>query len=252
MAVRGGKHAPEVPPAPNAIMCRMESGMTYNGGWAQFYYKGQFCAKFWDVPIGFEFPSKTTRFLGWKMWLQGKSVMHEGTMKNIKPFRLLEGKFLPNKRLSTDLFANWHPIFRKMQEAPGFSYPASSASVDDEFVRSSYELCTNHLRETVSYIWKKATNEGRLNGYTLGTWCKYVSRNQVEKYGTAEDIAHLPPPTARNKKDSKKRGGWSIEKRGVRLVATQTRKKPRNGNDAEIEAQADELMDALGIDMHRL
>ena len=61
-------------------------------------------------------------------------------------------------------------------------------------------------------------------------------------------MAHLPPPTACNKKDSKKRGGWSIEKRGVRLVATQTRKKPRNGNDAEIEAQADELMDALGID----
>jgi hypothetical protein len=62
-------------------------------------------------------------------------------------------------------------------------------------------------------------------------------------------MAHLPPPTARNKKDSKNRGGWSIEKRGVRLVvvATQTRKKPRNGNDAEIEAQTDELMDALGI-----
>ena len=158
----------------------MESGVTSNGGWAQFYYKGQFCAKFWNVPIGFEFPSKTTLFLGWKMWLQGKSVMHEGTMKNIKPLRLLDGKFLPNKRLSTDLFTNWNPIFRKMEEAPGFSYPASSASVDDEFVRSSYELCTNHLRETVSYIWKKATDEGRLNGYTLGTWCKYVSRNQVE------------------------------------------------------------------------
>jgi hypothetical protein len=61
-------------------------------------------------------------------------------------------------------------------------------------------------------------------------------------------MVHLPPPTARNKKDSKKRGGWSIEKRGVRLVATQTRKKSRNGNDAEIEAQADELMDAVGID----
>jgi hypothetical protein len=59
------------------------------------------------------------------------------------------------------------------------------------------------------------------------------------------------------------RGGWQIHKRGIRKVATQKRKRPRNAipagedilqddptltmNDAELEAQADDMMDALGM-----
>jgi hypothetical protein len=82
--------------------------------------------------------------------------------------------------------------------------------------------------------------------------------------GTPQDlINNLPAATARNQNDRAKRGGWQSHKRGIRKVATQKRKRPRNTipagedilqddptltmNDAELEAQADLMMDALGM-----
>jgi hypothetical protein len=75
-----------------------------------------------------------------------------------------------------------------------------------------------------------------------------VARSEIEKHGTPQDIANLPDATRRNQADRVQRGGWTNNKRGVRRVGTQKRKRPRTAREREeadglLEALADEHMD---------
>ena len=181
-----------------------------------FYYRG----KFWCVPESFAFPSEVTRLNGWRMWLKGKAVVVDNKTYMIKPFSHLKGSDLPWKELVNELDTKWKPIFRKMAEALGLVIPAE---VDDEFVQTSFHVATEYLKATVSYIWIRAKDEGQLSKYTIGTWSRKVARSEILKHGTPEDKERLPPSTARNKEDSRKRGGWSVERTGIRRVARRSR-----------------------------
>jgi len=97
------------------------------------------------------------------------------------------------------------------------------AEVDDEFVQTSFHIATEYLKATVSYIWIWAKDEGQLSKYTIGTWSRKVARSEILKHGTPEDKERLPPSTARNKEDSRKRGGWSVERTGIRRVTRRSR-----------------------------
>lgn len=139
-----------------------------------------------------------TRLNGWRMWL----------------------KDLPRKELVNELDTKWKPIFRKMMEAPGLVIPAE---VDEDFVQSSFCAATNYIKSTVSYIWIRAKDKGQISKYTIGTWSRKVACSEILKHGTAEDKARLPPSSARNKADGRKRGGWSVQRTGIRRVARRAR-----------------------------
>jgi hypothetical protein len=91
--------------------------------------------------------------------------MWQGKPYHIKPFNKLSGKELPNKQLATDLDTKWKPIYRK----------------NEDFVRTSYDVCTAHLKTVAGYIWLKAKHEKVLEGYTIGTWSRKVSRSEIAK-----------------------------------------------------------------------
>ena len=107
-----------------------------------------------------------------------------------------------------------------MAEAPGLVIPAD---IDEEFMQTSFHFATDYLKQTVSYIWIRARDEGQLSKYTIGTWSRKIARSEILKNGTAEDKARLPPSSACNKADGRKQGGWSIERTGIRRVARRTR-----------------------------
>jgi hypothetical protein len=197
------------------------SGMHRRVGlYDSFMYRG----KFWCVPESFEFPIEVTRLVGWRMWLTGKTVVHNGKTFRIKPFHLLKGTDLPKQKLVSELDTKWKPIFRLMMKAPGIPDTIPS-DADENFVQQTFEIATEYLKSTVSYIWAK--HEGVLGNYKIGTWSRKVSASEIRKHGTQEDIAKLPPVTARNKTDSRKIGGWTIEKSFVRRVGNVRRRRQR-------------------------
>jgi len=109
-------------------------------------------------------------------------------------------------------------------EAPGLVIPAD---VDEEFMQTSFYFATDYIKQTVSYIWIHAKDEGQLSKYTIGTWLRKVVCSVILKSGTAEDKAKLPPISARNKADLRKRDGLSVQRTGIRRVAKRARVKSK-------------------------
>ena len=199
------------------------------GDYASFVYRG----KFWPVPQDFQFPVEVTRLNGWRIWCMGKVyVDSDNNTHRLKPFHLLSGKELPNKKLQDEFNGKWKPIFTKMQEAPGIP-DKIPPNVDEQFIRESFAAGTEYLKQLASYIWSSAKDESDLSKYLIGTWSRKISRSEIEKNGTPEDIANLPPKSKRNKQHAAKRGGWSIEKSTVRRVVQRRRRvDPEEANTA--------------------
>jgi hypothetical protein len=219
------------------------SGMHWRVGlYDSFMYRG----KFWCVLESFEFPVEVTRLVGWRMWLTGKTVVHNGKTFHIKPFHLLKGTDLLKQKLVSELDTKWKPIFRLMMKAPGIPDTIPS-NANENFVQQTFEIVTEYLKSTVSYIWAK--HEGALGNYKIGTLSrKQVSASKIHKHGTQEDIAKLPPVTACNKTDSRKRGVWTIEKSFVRRVGNVRRRHQMadpvavNGDDFENAFGGDDIV----------
>ena len=126
------------------------------------------------------------------MWLKGMAVVsNNGTYSYcIKPFRLFQEVDFPSKAVIFDYANKWKPIFGMMEQYNGFSVPNV---VVDEFVRSSFNLTTEHLKTWALYIWQKAKDDRVMNDQSIGTWSWYVQRrSSIEKWGTLEDKASLP------------------------------------------------------------
>ena len=180
-------------------------------GQTQFSYTDNDITRVTCIPPTFEFPSEISRFEGWRRWLCGQTFMYEGFKWQLPPFRHLKGiAFTPENR--TILNSEWKPIFKKMMEAPGLQIPEQ---VTDDFIRESFELASRYLNEQYSYIFKQPPDV--LSAYKLGTWSKKIKRSEVEKYGTAEDKQKLPPPTACNKKRTRKENSVSRHRRKRRI-----------------------------------
>jgi hypothetical protein len=57
-------------------------------------------------------------------------------------------------------------------------------------------LATEYLKTWASYIWQKVKDDWVANDYVIDTWSLYAQRSSIEKWGTPEDKASLPAPTA--------------------------------------------------------
>ena len=180
-------------------------------GQTQFSYTDNGITRGTCIPPTFEFPSEISRFEGWRKWLCGQTFVYEGVKWQLPPFRHLKGTaFAPDNR--TILNSEWKPIFKKMMEAPGLQIPEQ---VTDDFIHVSFELATRFLKEQYSYIFKQPPDT--LSAYKLGTWSKKIKRSEVEKYGTEEDKQKLPPPTACNKKRTRKESSVPRQRRKRRI-----------------------------------
>ena len=178
-------------------------------------------SKFYYVPPNFAFPAGITRLNGWRMWLMGKTVVYNNKTFKTKPFHKMKGSEIP-KSLRAEFDTKWKPIFKKMMETPRLVVPDV---IDESFVQSSFVAATEYLKSTVSYIWKKAKDEGQLSKYSIGTWSRKVARSEIMKWGMEDDKAKLPPSTAYNKADNRKRGGWHVKSNRVRRVPMNKRRR---------------------------
>jgi len=164
----------------------------------QFLYRG----KYWCVPESFQFPREMNRLNGWRMWLCGMVVVSNNVVYRIKPFCSFQGIDFAEKAVEREFTTKWKPIFKLMEQCPGWEVPAQ---VDEAFVQSSFIAATEFLKTRVGYVWRRAKDAGMLSDYAIGTWSKYVQRSEIEKHGTAQDKANLPPATARNQADKRRR-----------------------------------------------
>ena len=132
-----------------------------------------------------------------------------------------------------------------MEQCPGWEVPAQ---VDEAFVQSSFIAATEFLKTRVGYVWRRAKDAGMLSDYAIGTWSKYVQRSEIEKHGTAQDKANLPPATARNQADKRRRVFTivgDVQPNGrirVHKVARATQRR-----NLEREAVADAFEGAFGV-----
>ena len=125
-----------------------------------------YCGHYWCVPELFSLPREADHLSGWCMWLKGMVIVSNNVTYRIKPFRLFQGVNFPSKAVMFDYANKWKPIFGMMEQYDGFSIPIL---VDDEFVRSSFDLATEYLKTWASYIWRKAKDDRVVNDYSIGT-----------------------------------------------------------------------------------
>ena len=128
-----------------------------------------------------------------------KGAVHiDGQQKwRIKPYRFFVSREFPSKQPLSSYRYEWQPIFREMMKTPGLRIPKDPRDIDDAFVEKSYADATAYLRDSYSFIFSGP--DGSIENLLIGTWSKKVRRSYAIKHGTAEDVANLPPATARNK-----------------------------------------------------
>ena len=152
-----------------------------------------------------------------------------------------------NRRLSTQFYAEMDKFMACYKKE--FADQKKNGNVDereaDAISSTLFKLvaATEYLKSTVSYIWKKAKDEGQLSKYSIGTWSRKVARSEIMKWGTEEDKAKLPPSMTYNKADSRKRGGWNVQTNRVRQVAANKRRRVAIVEDDRVQQ---EFSDAFG------
>jgi hypothetical protein len=164
----------------------------------QFSYKG----RSWCLPKDFDFPDDTSRYSGWRMWLDGMVVVSGGRSYKIKPLRKLKDKDFHAVSTRNSFKLKWKPVFNVMEMCPDLDIPAK---VDEAFVQSSFRKATEYLKTRVSYVWLKAKDERALAKLSIASWSKKCQRSEIIKCGTDEDKAKLPAATSRNQTDKRKR-----------------------------------------------
>ena len=146
------------------------------------------------------------------MWLTGMVVVSNNVTYRIKPFCSLQGKDFWDKAVEREFTTKWKPIFKLMEQYDGFE---ASSEGGEAFVQSSFVNATEYLKTRVGYVWSRVKDDRILSGYKVETWSRYVQRSGIEKHGTVQDKASLPPATARNQSDKRKRAFTVIGDRRV-------------------------------------
>ena len=158
--------------------------------------------QFWHVPKNWEFPRGVLRRNGWELWLRGQpgyaynNSKGERVEAQIRPFRLLESKFLPKKGHKEILKTQWKPIFSLMEEGVA-DIPSNYCSITAGYVESSFQAGTEQVRQRASYIF--VNSKSNPDDWKVSNWSKKVLRSSIEKDGTAEDLAQLPTVKRNNK-----------------------------------------------------
>jgi hypothetical protein len=104
----------------------------------QFVYNG----RLWCLPKDFDFPYDTSRYSGWRMWLDGVVVVSGGRSYKIKPLRKLKDKDFHAVSVRNSFKLKWKPVFNMMEMCPDLDIPAE---VDEAFVQSSFKQATEYL-----------------------------------------------------------------------------------------------------------
>ena len=171
---------------------RRGNGVTTRGHGNNATNTYMYGGKFYFVPEDFEFPQVKLRE-ALRFWLKGQSVSPDGS-KIVKPFRDLKTSGIP-KRLSRDLTVKWLPIMRYLESGAGWDLPEDTVLMSSDAVEEVFTKSMTYLQRTVSYCFKAGKEPSK---YTIATWSNRVSRSSIEKYGTAEDKAHLGASSRRN------------------------------------------------------
>ena len=61
------------------------------------------------------------------------------------------------KAVERELTTKWKPIFKMMEQYPGFEIPAH---VDEAFVQSSFAAAAEYLKSRVGHVWRRAKGLG--------------------------------------------------------------------------------------------
>jgi hypothetical protein len=78
------------------------------------------------------------------MWLCGTVVVSDTVTYKVKPFQSLQGMTLAMKAVERELTTKWKPIFKLMEQYPGFEV---AVLVDAACVKSSFSAATVCLEE---------------------------------------------------------------------------------------------------------
>jgi hypothetical protein len=150
------------------------------------------------------FPVKTLLRIGWDFWLRGmpgNEVADESGMlvsAPVRPFRLLDPKFLPSKQLKSIYKVQWKPVFSMMEEGIEMallekqSHLAATGEIEAMFQKG-----VDYLKSRASYIWR--LERSKPETWVLSNWSKRLLQSATEKDGTPEDKAALPPAKKTNR-----------------------------------------------------
>ncbi len=161
--------------------------------------------KFWHVPQNFEFPKSCSRRRAWELWLIGMPnfITADGRKAPVMPFRRMKPKFLP-KKVANKFKNEWVPCMTKMLNAPNLPEGIANANtLTPDKVEEAYAVGTDFLKSQVSYIFTKPKFKAH-STWSIGTWSQRLRYNEIQKYGTEEDIANLPEATKKNQSRKRK------------------------------------------------
>jgi hypothetical protein len=149
----------------------------------------------YDVPANFEFPKKVRFAQGLELWLRGQSKNSVNNSTSIRPYRNIRPFMLPTKKLKDIYKLSWRALFSIFEDNVFRDLPQDTRSLSNVDMVRYQDLCMEHLKGVVSYCF---TAQKKPHSWSVSTWAVRTRRSSIEKNGTAQDKALLPPATFRN------------------------------------------------------
>ena len=162
--------------------------------------------RFWEVPKGFDFPTKVNLRTGFEFWLQGipnfviKDKDGNKQRHPIRPFNDFTTKMLPMSVRHT-FKISWRPVFKTMEGSMIFK---DMHNLNTEELQKAYEIGMNNLKRKASYIFQPE-NKFKYSRWTISTWAKKLKYSQIIKHGTELDKSNLGKESRYNRKHREKR-----------------------------------------------
>jgi hypothetical protein len=107
---------------------------------------------------------------------------------------------LPSKQLKNIYKVQWKPVFSMMEEGVKRMLLLQPQHVDLSTageIEAMFQQGLAYLKSRASYIWR--LERSKPENWVLSNWSKRLLRSAIEKDGTPEDKAALPPVKKRNR-----------------------------------------------------
>lgn len=157
--------------------------------------------KFYGVPRGYDFPSRSNLREGLRCWMFDQVVSADDT-KKVRALRRFKKVTLFPPTLARKFRTNWQPIFRFLH--PVLSLIPSKMELSETAFDALYDDCLKFLKSRVSFLWGPKKNPEL---FVVGTWSSKTSFSYIQKHGTDEDKSYLKEPGNRNVAHGKNAGG---------------------------------------------
>ena len=189
--------------------------------------------KFYDVPEGYNFPTRTNRRNGWICWVLGqpsyqfRRKKRDGTEETInapiRPFHMMNIKRLP-KKLQNTYRTNWRVLFKLMQGDERIQIPESGDIA--VYLESTYASGTNRIKEKAPFFFE-ATFKSNHETWTVSTWARNLSKKVMQDW--------FDKAAARGSSGSTTQANTSVQ-----VVAAQVKKKPRGFSTNRVNKRKEE------------